>query len=127
MLSRVRLESLAKLAIGINLAHIFCSFVFRKQFFPGVTPAFPNFVQILFGIEFGLAGIVVSRVFYKVKYTQVTQSEVGAISVTSAVTTAPPGLRAVSGSDWRWMVATVLSFICTCAVLFSIHPPKFVQ
>lgn len=127
MLSRVRLESLAKFAIEINFLHIFCSFAFRKQFFPGPTPAFPALVQILLWIEFGLAGIVVARVFDQIISSKATQSDVEVISVTAPVTTAPQGLRSVSGSDWRWMIATALSFVCLCAIIFSIHPPKFVQ
>jgi hypothetical protein len=74
-----------------------------------------------------LAGIVVCRIFDQIISSKATQSDVEVISLTAPVTTAPPGLRSVSGSDWRWMIATALSFVCLCAIIFSIHPPKFVQ
>jgi hypothetical protein len=123
----MRIESLAKQSIGLNLVHLFLTLAFRKQFLPSTTPAFPNYVQILFFVEFGLAGLVVSKVFDRVTSSKAKQSDIEDISVTSVRTIAPQGIRAVSASDWRWTIAVAASFLCLCVTLFSLHPPKFVQ
>ena len=123
----MRTDSLAKLSIGVNFFHTFLSLLFCKQFFPNTTPAFPGFVQILFWIEFGLAGIVVTRILDRIISSKATQSDVEAISVTHVETITPKGLRSISTSDWRWTIAAALSFICLCAIMFLVHPPKFVQ
>lgn len=123
----MRTKSLAKLSISANLIHILGSLIFRRQFFPSTTAAFPNFVQILFWIEFGLAGIVVSRILDRTICSEATQSNIELMSVTSVGPIAPKELPSISASDRRWALATALSFVCLIAILFSIHPPKFVQ
>ncbi len=123
----MRIESLAKLSIGINLLHMFLSLAFRKQFFPTTSPAFPDYVQILFWVEFGLAGAVVTKVLDRIISSKAKQSNIEDISVTSVQTIPPQGIKSISASDWRWAIAVAASFLCLCATVFSLHPPKFVQ
>ena len=123
----MRTESLAKLSIGINLVHALLSLAFRKQFFPATTPAFPVYVQILFWLEFGLAGFVITRALDRVISSKAKQSDIEDISVTTARTIDPRGIKSVSAGDWRWTISVAASFLCLCAALFSLHPSKFVQ
>jgi hypothetical protein len=123
----MRIESLAKLSIGINLLHLFLSLAFHKRFFPTTSPAFPEYVQILFWVEFGLAGLVVTKVLDRIISSKAKQSNVEDISVTSARTIPLQKIKSISASDWRWATAVATSFLCLCATLFSLHPPKFVQ
>jgi hypothetical protein len=123
----MRIDSLAKLSIGINLLHLFLSLAFRKQFLPTTSPAFPNYVQILFGVEFGLAGLVVTKVLDRIISSKAKQSNVEDLSVTSTRTIPLQGIKSISASDWRWAIAVATFFLCLCATLFSLHPPKFVQ
>jgi hypothetical protein len=123
----MRIESLAKLSIGINLLHLFLSVTFRKQFFPTTSPAFSDYVQILFWVEFGLAGLVVTKVLDRIISSRAKQSNVEDISVTSVQTIPPQGMKSISASDFRWAIAVATSFLCLCATVFSLHPPKFVQ
>ena len=123
----MRTEFLAKLSIGLNLAHAFLSLAFRKQFFPVTTSAFPVYVQILFWLEFGLAGFVITRALDRVISSKAKQSDVEDVSFTSAQTIAPQGIKSISASDWRWTISVTAAFLCLCTTLFSLHSPKFVQ
>ncbi|HEX7159095.1 MAG TPA: hypothetical protein VF214_08785, partial [Edaphobacter sp.] len=82
----LRANVLPKLSICINLFHLLCSLAFRKQFFPTANPAFPGYVQFLFWCEFGMAGLVATRIIDRIISSKATDSDVDAISVTSGQT-----------------------------------------
>src|SRR5258708_3654526 len=120
--SHMRIESLAKLSIGINLLHMFLSLAFRKQFFPTTSPAFPDYVQILFWVEFGLAGAVVTKVLDRIISSKAKQSNIEDISVTSVQTIPPQGIKSISASDWRWAIPLPTFFLSFSSPSFSLHP-----
>ncbi len=123
-LSKVRIETLAKVSIGLNLVHILLTLATPKYLLPRATPAFPVYVQILFWIEFGLAGIVSLRPINDlISAKAYPPSDVDNISVTTMRTTISK--RAPSVTTWIWASATFSSFVLLMLVIFHLHPPQF--
>jgi len=124
LLNKVRTETLAMISIGLNIMHVVSTLALPKYFLPTATPAFPNYVQILFWIEFGLAGIVSLRpIDALISAKAYPPSDVDNISVTTMTT--PVSKGGPSGITWVWASATFLSFVLLMMVIFHLHPPQF--
>jgi hypothetical protein len=113
-------------SIGTNLAHILLSLAFRKLLLPpSDSPAFPVLAQLIFWIEFAVAGFVSIKVFNKVCAPKPSgETDVGTISAVTpsiAVITPPSGWKSISRSDWFWALATDACYIATFAILMSLR------
>ena len=124
MLNKVRIETLAKVSIGLNIVHAVSTLALPRYFLPRAAPAFPNYVQILFWIEFGLAGIVSLRpIDALISAKAYPPSDVDNISVTTI--TAPISKHGPPATALVWASATFLSFALLMIVIFHLHPPQF--
>jgi hypothetical protein len=125
-LNNVRTETLAKISIGLNIVHLVLTLAMPKYLLPSGTSAFPNYVQILFWIEFGLAGTVsLQPINALISAKAYPPSDVDNISVTTMTT--PISKRGPSGTTWVWASATLLSFVLLMLVIFHLHPPHFTK
>jgi hypothetical protein len=123
LLNKIRTETLAMISIGLNILHVLSTLAFPRYFLPGATPAFPNYVQILLWIEFGLAGIVSLRpIDVLISAKAYPPSDVDNISVTTMSTRVSKS--GPSGTTWVWASATFLSFVFLMMVIFHLHSPQ---
>jgi hypothetical protein len=123
-MSRTSLKTLAKLSIATNLADIMLSLIFRKMLLPSSdSPAFPSFAQLIFGIEFLMAGLVTAKIFNKVCVlkpggeTDVDNISVVDPSIIGTHTTS--AWKTISLSDWLWTLAADACYIAAFAILMS--------
>jgi hypothetical protein len=126
LLRRISAKSIAAVCICLNALHLLCSLIFRHQFLPSTTSAFPFLVQVLFWLEFVLIGFVISP-FVDRSLERAQSANVEDLSITSVKPRGPIDRQPISASDWRWMIAAVASYICLVITVFSLRPPKFVQ
>ena len=126
LIGRISAKIIAAVSIGLNALHLLCSLIFRHQFLPSTTPAFPLFVQALFLLEFVLTGFAISP-FVDRSLERAKSANVEDLSITSVKPRGPIDRQPISASDWRWMIAAVVSYICLVITVFSLRPPKFVQ
>jgi hypothetical protein len=126
LFGKVRIETLARVSIGLNIAHLTLTLALPKYFLPRATPAFPSYVQILLWIEFALAGIVTLRpIDALISAKAYPPSDVENISVTT--TTIPVSKDGPSKFTWISASATFLSFVLLMLVIFHLHPPRFIK
>lgn len=121
---KLKTQALAKISVAANVAHALLTVSFPRQFLPSTTASFPVIVQILFWVEFGLAGIVICRPIDSfISSNAYPPSDVEAISITSSVPVPPSRWTALKG-DWGWAIATLISFILLFALTLHLHPAQ---
>jgi hypothetical protein len=123
LLGRVPTTTMAHLSIALNVVHLVLTLTLPNAVLPTTSAAFPVPVQILFWIEFFLAGIVFAKpIDAWITARAYPPSDVESFSVAS---TSPRPRRSLpTASTWIWPVLTVLSFVLLVLVTFHLHPPK---